>query len=269
MHPSTLKEGQYFTAKDDGQRVCVLGSIAADQIFPESSPIGQPVTINGETYTVSGVIQDKNAESSPFSAFSLVNVVYIPLNTIRKYEDNVQVDRLLIQIDNSVDPKALIPEINTALLKSLEDTQFSVLTQEDLLKLVFDVLGILGTLVVGLTSIALAVGGLGIMTVMLMSVGERTKEIGVRKAVGASRKQIFNQFLVESAIIGLAGVVLGLLISLVVIQIIASTTTIKPLVTPGTLILTFAVGIGLGSLFGILPAIKAARLDPVECLRNE
>lgn len=269
MHPSTLKEGQYFTAKDDGQRVCVLGSIAADQIFPESSPIGQPVTINGETYTVSGVIQDKNAESSPFSAFSLVNVVYIPLNTIRKYEDNVQVDRLLIQIDNSVDPKALIPEINTALLKSLEDTQFSVLTQEDLLKLVFDVLGILGTLVVGLTSIALAVGGLGIMTVMLMSVGERTKEIGVRKAVGASRKQIFNQFLVESAIIGLAGVVLGLLISLVVIQIIASTTTIKPLITPGTLILTFAVGIGLGSLFGILPAIKAARLDPVECLRNE
>jgi putative ABC transport system permease protein len=269
MHPSTLKEGAYFTAKDDGQRVCVLGSIAADQIFPDTSPIGKPVTINGETYTVSGVIQDKNAESSPFSAFSLVNVVYIPLSTVRKFEESVQVDRLLIQIDNSVEPKVLIPNINQALLKTLEDTQFSVLTQEDLLKLVFDVLGILGTLVVGLTSIALAVGGLGIMTVMLMSVGERTKEIGVRKAVGASRKQIFNQFLAESALIGLAGVILGLLVSLVVIQIIATTTSIKPLVTPATLALTFAVGIGLGSLFGILPATKAARLDPVECLRNE
>jgi putative ABC transport system permease protein len=269
MHDSKLSEGSYFTDKDEGQAVCVVGSIAAKEIFPDQSAIGKSVTINGREYKVSGVIEDKKAESSPFSAFSLVNVVYIPLSNIRKNEENVQIDRILIQIDNTVSPKTLIPQINATLGKTLQENQFSVLTQDDLLKLVFDVLGILATLVVGLTSIALAVGGLGIMTVMLMSVGERTREIGVRLAVGASRKAIFKQFLAESAIIGLIGVTFGLIASLIVINIIANTTSIKPLVTPETLLLTFATGVGLGSLFGVLPAYKASRMHPVECLRNE
>lgn len=269
MHPSELDEGSYFTANDDGQAVCVVGSIAAKEIFPNISAVGKTVTINGREFKVKGVIKDKEAESSPFSAFSLVNVVYIPLSTIRKNEQNVQIDRILIQIDNTVSPKILIPQINSTLGKTLQENQFSVLTQDDLLKLVFDVLGILATLVVGLTSIALAVGGLGIMTVMLMSVGERTKEIGIRLAVGASRKAIFKHFLAESAIIGLFGVTLGLAVSLIIINIIANTTSIKPLVTPQTLSLTFATGIGLGSLFGVIPALKASRMHPVECLRNE
>ena len=269
MQPSILAEGHYFTQQEATQKVCVVGSIAAEQIFPNQSAVGKSVTINGETYTVTGVTKDKNAESSPFSALSLVNVVYIPLDYVRSIEENVQVDRILIQIDNSVDPKTLVPQIKTTLGQRLQETQFSVLTQEDLLKLVFQVLGILGTLVVGLTSIALAVAGLGIMTVMLMSVGERTKEIGIRLAVGASRKAIFRHFLAESAIIGLAGVTVGFAFSLVIIKIIAETTSIKPLVTPETVILTFITGVGLGSLFGILPAIKASRLHPVECLRNE
>jgi putative ABC transport system permease protein len=269
MHENKLREGQYFTAKDDKQKVCVLGSIAADQIFPNKSAVGQKVKINGDFYKVTGVIKDENAESSPFSAFSLVNVVYIPISTIRSKEQNVQTDRILVQIDNTVNPKILVPQINQTLDQTLEESQFSVLTQQDLLKLVFDVIGILGTLVIGLTSIALGIGGLGIMTVMLMSVGERTKEIGIRKAVGASRSSIFRHFLAEAALIGLLGVTVGLVVSLAILQIIAATTSIKPLVTAETVIMTLAVGIGLGSLFGTIPALKAARLDPVDCLRRE
>lgn len=269
MQPGQLKEGRFFTNQEAMERVCVIGSIAANQLFRNSSAVGKSVTVNGEAYTVSGVIQDQNSESSPFSAFSLVNVVYIPLPYVKSHEQSVQIDRIMVQIDNSVNPKQLLPKIKSVLGERLQDSQFSVLTQEDLLKLVFDVIGILGTLVVGLTSIALAVGGLGIMTVMLMSVGERTKEIGVRLAVGASRKTVFRHFLIESALIGFAGVVLGLAVSVLAIGAIAATTSIKPLLTLGTVGMTLATGIGLGTLFGVVPAIKASRMHPVECLRNE
>ncbi|MBS1710248.1 MAG: ABC transporter permease [Armatimonadetes bacterium] len=269
MQPGKLKEGRYFTPQEAKGRVCVIGSIAADELFPNSSAVGKNVTVNGEPYRVVGVIQDQHSESSPFSAFSLVNVVYIPLPYIQSTQQNVQIDRIMVQIDNSVDPKLLLPKIKQVLGRRLQDSQFSVLTQEDLLKLVFDVLGILGTLVVGLTSIALAVGGLGIMTVMLMSVGERTREIGVRLAVGASRRAIFRQFLLESALIGLAGVLMGLAVSAATIYAIAATTSIKPLLTGGTVAMTLATGVGLGILFGVAPAAKASRMHPVECLRHE
>ncbi|QYK53198.1 MAG: ABC transporter permease [Fimbriimonadaceae bacterium] len=269
MQPSKLAEGNYFTTDNELEAVCVLGSIAAEELFPNKNAVGQTVTINGEKFKVTGVIKDEKAESSPFSAFSLVNVVYIPIAHIRKNESNVQVDRILIQIDNKAEPKQLVASVSQTLGQRLQDTQYSVLTQEDLLKLVFDVLGILGTLVIGLTSIALAVGGLGIMTVMLMSVGERTKEIGIRMAVGASRKAVFKHFLTEAGLIGLGGVAIGLVVSLIILQIIGQTTSIKPLVTIQTISLTFCVGIGLGCIFGVIPALKAARLHPVEALRNE
>lgn len=269
MQPSQLAEGSYYTTENESEAVCVIGSITAQELFPNKSAIGESVTINGEPFKVTGVIRDKKAENSPFSAFSLVNVVYIPLKHIESKETNIQIDRILVQIDNTVEPKQVVESLNSTLAKRLQDTQYSVLTQEDLLKLVFDVLGILGTLVVGLTSIALAVGGLGIMTVMLMSVGERTKEIGVRMAVGASRKAVFKHFLIESALIGLGGVLMGLAVSLIILQIIGNTTSIKPLVTLETVSLTLCVGIGLGCLFGVIPALKAARMHPVEALRNE
>lgn len=269
MQPATLAEGRTFTPEDGSAPICVIGSVAAHALFPNESAVGKEVQINGESFRVIGVLQDGKAESSPFSAFSLVNVVYLPLSHLQATQQNVQIDRILVQIDQTVEPRALVEQINQALGQRLQETQYSVLTQQDLLRLVFDVLGILGTLVIGLTSIALVVGGLGIMTVMMMSVGERTKEIGVRKALGASRRSIFFHFLTESALIGLAGVVLGLLVSLAVLVFIDQATPIKPLVTWQTVVLAFGVGIGLGSLFGVIPAIKAARMDPVVALRNE
>ncbi len=268
MQKQEMAEGAPYTA-DTAEPSCILGSVAAEELFGDQPALGKPVEINGHTYKVAGVIQDKKAENSPFSMFSMVNVAYIPLPHVRSVQENVQVDRIIVEIDNAVEPKTLVSSVEKALGRSLTPMQYSVLTQEDLLRLVFQVLGILGTLVVGLTSIALVVGGLGIMTVMLMSVGERTSEIGIRKAIGASRKQVFRQFLWEAALIGLAGVVVGLIISVIVCEIIRNTTSIKPLVTGETVLMTFAVGLGLGCLFGVIPAIKASRMDPVVALRHD
>jgi putative ABC transport system permease protein len=151
----------------------------------------------------------------------------------------------------------------------LSRQQYSVLTQEDLLGLIHEVMGILGWLLIGLTAIALFVGGLGVMTVMVMSVSERQREIGIRKATGARSSDVFQQFLVESVIIALAGVLVGLAISTAAGAALRAFTSIKPIVTWQIVALAALVGIGLGSLFGLIPAMRAARQDPVVALRNE
>lgn len=269
VNKNNFRSGAPFTPEQELQPVCILGSVAAKVVFPTGDPMGQQVTINGHDYKVVGVIQDKSSENSLFSMQSLGNVTYIPLKYVQTVEDDVPINRLFVQIDPAFEPKALVASVDAALATHLDRSHFSVLTQEDLLGLMYQVLGILTTLVTGLTSIALFVGGVGILAVMLMSVGERAKEIGVRKATGARRSDIFWQFLWEALTISLGGVLFGLAISGVAIVFIATYTKIKPILTPDTLALAFGVGLGLGSVFGILPAVQAAKKDPVVSLRNE
>ncbi|MER3496693.1 MAG: permease, partial [Armatimonadota bacterium] len=143
----------------------------------------------------------------------------------------------------------------------LDRSQFSVLTQEDLLKLVFKFMGILTWLVSGLTGIGLVIGGLGIMTTMLLAVGERTGEIGIRMAVGATRKDVFLQFLGESVILSAIGAVSGLCVGGIASLGLNRFSPVHPLITPGLVIGTLGVGLMAGAIFGLLPAQKAARLD--------
>lgn len=268
IHGFQLSEGKLPTLEDRDRSLAVLGSIAKRDLFGSAPAVGKTVTVNGIDYTVAAVMQEQEQQSA-FSMQSLANVVYLPFDVVQQAESTTQIDRLMIQFDTSRDPETLVPRIEQALSRSLEEQQFSVLTQEDLLGLIYQVFAILATLVVGLTSIALFVGGVGIMAIMLMSVGERSKEIGVRMATGARRQDIFRQFLAESVIVSLAGVIVGLLFSLIVIAVIDQTTTISPLVTWQTVVMAFALGIGLGSVFGVWPASRASRLHPVEALRNE
>ena len=269
MHSLKLKAGKLYTTNQQEDAVCVLGSIAASQLFESEDPVGKTVEINGHPYRVIGVTEDKKADQSLFSMQSLANVAYFPLDALRANTENVQIDRLLVQVSPDAEPKALVKSVEAALDKRLDRQQFSVLTQEDLLGLIFKVMGILTTLVVGLTSIALFVGGVGVMTVMLMSVNERSKEIGVRKATGARQSDIFGQFLVESITIGMVGVAAGLIVSLIVCYFLNHYTKIKPLMTWDTIGIAVAVGLGVGSIFGLIPAMKAARKDPVAALRSE
>jgi putative ABC transport system permease protein len=151
----------------------------------------------------------------------------------------------------------------------LDEQQYSVLTQEQLLGLIYKLMQILTYLVTGLTGIALFVGGVGIMTVMLMSVSERTKEIGVRKTVGACRKDVFQQFLAEAILLSLFGGVVGITLSVVVGYLLATLTVIKPEISPSLAAFSMSIALGIGILFGILPALNAAKKHPVEALRIE
>ncbi len=270
MHQVTLSHGRLYERSDYGKNVVVLGGIAAKEIFePNENPVGQKIDINQQSYEIIGVTADKQTEESLFSMQSLDNIAYIPYGTFLQVSPGAQIDRFMVQTEPTAEPRKLVKDLEGALDERLDRQQFSVLTQEDLLGLIFSVMGILQTLVVGLTSIALFVGGIGIMAIMMMGVNERRKEIGVRRAVGATSRSVFTQILVESIAIGLAGVLCGLLISLIVAACLSTWTSIKPIMTPGVLALAFGVGVGVGAISGVLPAVRASRQDPSTSLRNE
>lgn len=267
MRPVVMREGRTF-GEGEGD-VTVLGSLAADSLFPKASAVGKRVTINKRTYTVVGVTQDKKQEGSLLSFGSLQNLVYVPYARVRAVQPDLQTDRIMIQARQDAEPKALIKACDAVLERHLDREQFQVLTQEDLLGLVYKLTGILTWLLTGLTSIALFVGGVGILTVMLMSVNERSKEIGVRKAVGARGRDIFTQFLAEALLLSTFGGAVGLLLTFAVNAGLDHFTPIHPKVTSGVVALSLLTSLGVGGIFGVLPAMKAARKDPVAALRSE
>lgn len=269
IRPVQMKEGRTFSPAEDGEDVCVIGSIAKDTLFGSKNAIGQTVLYNRRPYRVVGVTQDKKGRQSLFSMGGFENVVYFPYHALKREIPDLQTHRIMIQTRPEAEPKSLVSRIDSVMGQRLDRQQYSVLTQEDLLGLIYKVMGILTWLLTGLTSIALFVGGVGIMAIMLMSVNERAREIGIRKAFGATRRDIFVQFLLESSFLGALGGGVGLLLSWIVCLGFTNYTKIHPLITPGVVAMSFATCVGVGAVFGAWPAARAASRDPVVALRSE
>lgn len=269
MRPLTMQEGRTFGPEDNGKDVCVIGSIAKEALFGKVAATGQTVDINGRKTTVVGVTQEEGQEQSLLSFGGLQNAVYLSYARYVATTPNAQTDRLMIQSAPDVEPKGLVKGLESKLGERLNEDQYQVLTQEDLLGLVYKLMSILTWLLTGLTGIALFVGGVGIMTVMLMSVNERSREIGIRKAAGARRRDVFGQFLTEAALIALAGGTAGLVFAAVVCLGLNEFTPVKPVITGAIVLLSFGTCLVVGTVFGLVPALNAARKDPVEALRAE
>ena len=269
VRKAPLAAGRHIMPADERTNVCVIGAVARRELFGAVDPVGKTVSINGDPYKVVGVTVEKQEDDSLFSMGGLENIAYIPYEYAKQKVPNPQLHRIMIQTEPDREPKELVASVETALAERLDRQTFSVLTQKDLLKLVFKVMNIFTWMLTSLTSIALFVGGLGIMTVMLMSVNERAREIGIRKAVGARTLDIFWQFLVEAVVLGALGGLAGLLFSFVVALILDRSTPIHPLITGDIIALSFAVSIGIGAVFGLIPAIRAARKDPVRALHYQ
>lgn len=269
MRPTQMEAGRTFLPEDDVKDVCILGAVSRKSLFADAPAVGKDITVNTRSYRVIGVTQDKKSETSLFSMGGFENFVYIPFHGQKLHQPDMQTARIMVQVDPHFEPKKLIKAMDSVLGQRLDHQQYQVLTQEDLLGLVFKLTGILTWLLTGLTSIALFVGGIGIMTVMLMSVNERSKEIGVRKATGAKNSDIFGQFITEAIAQAMLGGMVGLLISYAACYALYKFTPVKPMVTWETVALAFGVSLGVGAIFGLIPAMKAARKDPVEALRME
>ncbi len=269
MRPHTLRVGRFFTDAEADAPVCVLGPYPAQQLFGEENPLGKQVLLNGKPFTVIGVTAEDTSKSV-FGSAGFEFAIYAPIRALQQAMGSQQIHRVIAQTAPDVDPQQLQQQIRFAVLRSHEGSEdFTVLTQEELLSRLFTLIQVVSVALTGITSIALIVGGIGVMNVMLMSVTERIREIGIRKTVGAQQRDIFWQFLCEAFLIALVGGLMGALIGWGACVAIDAATVLSPRVELSTVALALAVCGAVGLVFGVLPAYHAAQRDPVEALRYE
>lgn len=269
-----LESGRIFTDQDniEARRVIVLGGGPKEKLFPGQATdqvLGKTVTVGKESFEVIGVLKAAQESASPFGGSEFNDMVFMPYQTGRATNENVQIFRVVMKINPDLNVDQFARKAHVLLEQAHGADDITVFTQEDLLNVVDDILGLITTAIVGLASISLIVGGIGIMNIMLVSVSERTKEIGLRKALGATRGNILLQFLTESALISLLGGAIGVGIATVAGLITDAKANLPIIVDLNSIMIAVGFSLGVGVIFGLLPAIRAARKDPIEALRYE
>jgi putative ABC transport system permease protein len=269
MRPHRLAAGRLFTEQELDAYVCILGPEPTRQLFGDEPPLGQTVHLNGVPFRVIGVTAEES-QRSLFGGGGFEFALYAPIRSLQQAMGSRQIHRVIAQTAPDREPRQLVERIRAAVRRNHNGSEdFSVLTQEDLLTRLFSLLRIISVALTGITSIALVVGGIGVMNVMLMSVTERVREIGIRKTVGARQRDIFWQFLFEATLIALVGGAIGVAIAWLACYLIDRYTVLHPLVELDTLLLALSVCGLVGLIFGTIPAYRAATRDPVEALRHE
>ncbi len=271
--------GALFDAAEEAtyQRVCVLGSRAARELFAYHDPIGRPVKINDVWFTVVGILKPQALTQESFQGVELESAeisVFIPITAALKMYDRPllesEVDELVLQIAPGASIEAATVLINDV-LKELhgDESDFTLVVPEQLLDQSRRTRAIFNIVMGGIAGISLLVGGIGIMNIMLASVMERTREIGVRRALGARRRDILSQFLFEAVLISLLGGVMGVVLGFSIAWGVSAFSDWNTVVTGFSITLAFGFSVAVGVVFGTYPAMNAARLNPIDALRYE
>jgi len=245
------------------RKACTLGTTVVEDLFGDIDPLGQKVLLGGQRFTVVGIMEEKGSSLGQ----DMDDVVYIPITTAQRVFGTDRVGVILVSAHSPELVKRTFYQIESILSKKYSENDFSVQSQEEALQTLQRVLGILTLMLGGIAGISLLVGGIGIMNIMLVSVTERTREIGIRKAVGARTYDILLQFIIEAVTLSVFGGIIGILMgtagSVVVERFLPSQ------ITAWSIFAAFGFSAAVGIFFGVYPAFKASRLDPIVALRYE
>ena len=269
----TLDRGRYFTKEEiiSARRVAVIGATVVKNLFPDINPIGQELKVDGNNYLVIGITEAKGA----LSWYDPDDQIFIPVTTAQKRLFGMSyVQSIDIQADKIEDLEQIKKEIDTFLrirhgIREGEESDFHVQNSSQWLNSWGDAAKTFTYLLGGIAGISLLVGGIGIMNIMLVSVTERTREIGIRMAVGATRQDVMVQFLVESTVLSISGGLVGLAVGATVVQAMGQLAGWEVVLPASAIVLAMSFSVGVGVFFGLYPASKAASLDPMEALRYE
>ncbi|MBI2908574.1 MAG: ABC transporter permease [Chloroflexi bacterium] len=278
-----VADGEFITAQEDQARstVAVLGANVAATLFPDSSPVGQNVTINKKRFRVVGILAPKGGSGMG----NQDDLIVVPISTLiyrldaqRTASGGRTVSTINVQAVDEASIDAAVQQIGAILRKRHRITgedDFSVTTQEDMLASMQQVAGTMTLFLGAIAGISLLVGGIGIMNIMLVSVTERTREIGIRKALGAKRNDILTQFMIEATVLSVVGGGIGVLLGALIGNLIpvfmsqSGSSTLKTVVSADIVLFAFSVSAAIGLFFGIYPSNRAASLNPIEALRYE
>jgi putative ABC transport system permease protein len=273
-----LANGTFFTEYDyqRGAKVAVLGSNVKETLFGDADPIGQQMRMGSNIVRIIGVLESKGMMMG-----SSDDAIFIPLTALQQtiaQPRTAQGERVVSSISLTVSDEGqadyVVGEITSLLrtrhrLGALDDDDFNIMSMEEIAETISEATGTMTLLLGAIAAISLLVGGIGVMNIMLVSVLERTREIGIRKALGARERDIWIQFLIEAGFLTLAGGIIGVVVGWVISYFIDSMGLMSTIVTADTVILAVSVSAGIGLFFGFYPAWNASRLNPIEALRSE
>ncbi len=277
---ATVADGNFITSANVTERSAdvVLGAQIAQNLFNGAEPVGQSVRINGQAFRVVGVMAAKGGTGF----LNADTQIYVPITTAisrlsrgAEFRGGNSVSVLNVKITDPSVQNDVIQNISQVLDQRHHVAQddFTIQSQQDILNTANQVTGVLTIFLGGVAAVSLIVGGIGIMNIMLVSVTERTREIGIRKAVGARKRDILAQFLTEATILSLSGGLIGILFGALVARLISGiqmgSSTLNTVVAPGSVILAVLFSVGVGLFFGSYPANRAASLHPIDALRYE
>ena len=273
-YPSALnqkvKYGSFFSGNEENAQVVVVGSKIKEEYFKKQNPIGSTLSIRGEKYVIKGVMEEFDTGGINFGP-DVNKAIFITLDVAKEFNNGVV---SIQEIDAKVKEKADVDKVITKLTKDLKknrggEDNFTIIKQEELLAVTDSIFTILTSGVGLIASISIVVGGIGIMNIMLVSVTERTSEIGLRKAIGAQHNQILQQFLIEAVVLSVTGGIIGLGLAWISGYIVGVTTDLSPSISLIVIIYTLIGSAVIGVASGMWPAIKAARKNAIDALRHE
>jgi len=285
-----LVAGRFLTANDEHNQdnICAITESLAKQLFPYQNPLHQAVRVGAIYFQVVGIVREtsrveERTQTSKSEGDTIDNNLYIPISTSRKrfgellvrrtagsfQAERIELHQITVQMNATEDVEAAQPQIETVIDKFHDQNDYELIVPLQLLRQAEETKRIFNIVLGSIAAISLLVGGIGIMNIMMASVTERTREIGVRRALGARKRDIVTQFLVETVTLSVCGGIIGVIIGVTTPLAVEHFADMKTIVTAGSVIIAFGISAAIGVIFGLYPASAAADLDPIEALRHE